>query len=137
MFLVSKGSELLEICFSATLENVDTASKETKRFLAAAGIQGDTFDILLVMREGLTNAVIHGSQMNKQKSVKYRINFERHFLTMEIEDEGSGFDWRTQLGKKQSYTSDRGRGLAIMKEHFEDVRFNDKGNSLLLMKMID
>ena len=136
MFQVSKGSGHLDICLSATPQNIDTASEETKRFLATTGIEDRTFDILLVMREALNNAVKHGSQMNHLKIVKYNLYLKHDYLIMEIEDEGNGFDWRASLRKKHLSTLDRGRGLAIIKEYCVDVTFNDKGNRLILREKI-
>ena len=137
MFEVSDNLGRLNIRFSATLENIDTASKETKKFLATVGMHESAFDILLVMREALNNAVKHGSQMNEQKTVKYGISVNRDYVIIEIEDEGDGFDWRARLREKHLSTSDCGRGLAIMKEHFSDISFNEKGNRLLMRKKID
>jgi anti-sigma regulatory factor (Ser/Thr protein kinase) len=51
----------LDIALSATLENVDRAGEETKRFLESGGMGSCFFETVLVMREALTNAVIHGS----------------------------------------------------------------------------
>jgi len=136
MFHVSKGSGHLDIFFSATLENIDTASEETKKFLAIIGMEGRAFDILLVMREALNNAVKHGSQMNHLKIVKYNVYLKDDYLIMEIEDEGSGFDWRASLGKKHLSALDSGWGLAIIKGYCVDVTFNDKGNRLILREKI-
>ena len=113
MFEVSKDSRCLQLSFSATLANIDTASEETKNFLQAIEIQEGAFDVILVMREALNNAVKHGSQMNGQKTIKYGISVKANHLIMEIEDEGNGFDWMAKQGKTNSSPSDSGRGWLL------------------------
>ena len=136
MLEVSRRTNSIDISLSATLENIDRADEETKRFLWRMGLETETFAIRLAVREGLLNALQHGSSGDPNKIIRHGLRLEDKFLIIEIEDEGSGFDWSAYMGKKAALTSGSGRGLAIMRNYCTDIEYNAKGNRLFLRKEI-
>lgn len=136
MLEISRKTNGFDISFSATLENIDRADEETKVFLWDMGLEAVTFAIRLAVREGLLNAVQHGSSGDSNKIIKQRLRLEDNFVVIKIEDEGGGFDWSDYMGKKTALTSDSGRGLIIMKNYCSEIEYNAKGNILLLRKEI-
>ncbi|MEI7011834.1 7TM diverse intracellular signaling domain-containing protein [Leptospira licerasiae] len=70
--------------------------------------------------------------------VAYSLNSKR--IGFEIEDEGDGFDFKKMLnldGEKlneESYT--HGRGIMMTRKVFDVVKFNEKGNKVLLIKYL-
>jgi serine/threonine-protein kinase RsbW len=135
-FQVSYYNTSLHMSFPATLENVDKAAQEAKRFLSQIGAEEHAFQVVLVLREALLNAVLSGSKLEAEKRVVCAIRQADNDLLLEVEDEGEGFDWRRQLGKAPAAGHESGRGLAIMKAYCQDVMFNQKGNKLTLKKRI-
>ena len=136
VFHIFHSPDRLDLSFSATLENVDKAAQETKRFLSRVHAEKHAFDVVLVLREALANAVLDGNKLDPNKMVTYAVHLEGDTLIMEIEDEGDGFDWRQHLGKDPPPHADSGRGVAIMEIYCQEVAFNDKGNKLVLRKHI-
>ncbi|OEU71873.1 MAG: hypothetical protein BA864_11085 [Desulfuromonadales bacterium C00003093] len=137
MFHISQKLNSIDLSFSATLENIDKAAKETKSFLRKIGIENQDFNIILCLREALTNSVIHGCGKNCQKTVTCNLRIEGDYLIMEVEDNGRGFDWRAWSYKDPLPMNDSGRGLAIMKNYFSIIRYNEKGNRLILIKELN
>jgi serine/threonine-protein kinase RsbW len=134
--LVWRSENGFRISFPATLKHIDWAVQETKTFLETKQAQKHIFDITLVLREGLMNAVIDGSYQDAEKLVLYTILLDDDTLTIEIEDTGNGFDWHGRIGRIPVPQAESGRGLAIMGIYCDSVRFNDKGNKLTLTKSI-
>ena len=132
MFQSSNTSKRLEIVFSAVLENVDRAAEETEKFLIAKGLENISFKIILGMREALVNAIIHGCGKVSRKMIRYDLQLEDDFLTITVEDQGNGFDWMSCLKADLPSMKDSGRGLSIMKKYFSDIKYNEKGNRLVL-----
>lgn len=117
--------------------NIDIAAMETEKFLIENSFKDIAFDVILVMREALTNAVKYGSGENSRKKVKYSLKIEGNFLVMKVEDEGEGFDWKKKLKQGLPMVdSSSGRGLAIMKSYFRIIKYNKKGNVLTLYKKL-
>ena len=134
---IERNNKKLEICFSSTTGNIDIAARKTEKFLIENSLKDIAFDVILVMREALTNAVKYGSGENSKKKIKYSLKIQSDSLIMRVEDEGKGFDWKKKLKKGIPMTdSSNGRGLAIMKSYFHIIEYNKKGNILILHKKI-
>ena len=136
VFNISHRADGLDLSFSTTLENVDKAAQETQKFLYKVHAEEHAFDVVLVLREALGNAVLDGNQLDAKKMISCTLRLEGDILIMEIEDEGEGFDWRRHLGKKPPPDAESARGVAIMENYCQDVVFNDRGNKLILRKTI-
>lgn len=136
IFDITSDPTRLRIIFNSTLENIDKADTETRKFIEELGLESETFAVSLVMREGLTNAVKHAHHYDDQKIVTYSITLESQKLIMEIEDQGEGFDWREIQKRPPDMRADHGRGIQIMKQYFNDCSFNEKGNKMTLIKKV-
>jgi len=119
---------------SAELGNIDKASDVTKEFLQAHELEHCAFDVLLVMREALANAVIHGCRSDAQKQVEYKLEYDGRVLTMRVADSGPGFGWNVASTAPPQPESTRGRGLNIMRHYFDAMEYNERGNELVLRK---
>jgi serine/threonine-protein kinase RsbW len=128
----------IRLPFSATLANIDKTTREIERFLFKAGIKdtSKSFNIILGVREALNNAVTHGSGKDLNKTVFLSLHMENGVLIMEVEDEGDGFDWKAYMKKAIPSREESGRGLAIMKQFFTSMKYNQKGNKLVIKKAI-
>ncbi len=124
----------LVVQFSSQVNHINRVEQETRRFLEKNGLSAEIFPVCLAMREGLLNAVKHGNRLDPEKTVKYTLKVSDDILTMEIEDQGDGFDWRITGLNHPSEKSEHGRGIFIMKRYFSGVQYNDKGNKLTLSK---
>ncbi|MBN2160946.1 MAG: ATP-binding protein [Spirochaetes bacterium] len=76
---------------------------------------------------------------NRRKvCVEYSLSEERVIYT--ISDEGDGFDHRAMLkaepGNPASLELEHGRGLMMIKDAFDAVTYNEKGNSMTLVKYL-
>ncbi len=117
---------------SAELDNIDLACREAKRLFAKRGLEQDCFPALLVLREALSNAVIHGSGCDATKNVYCDLSFQGDLLTITVEDEGEGFSWRGCHNTPPSPNAEGGRGVCIMQNYSQKVDFNDQGNKVSL-----
>ncbi|MDY6823798.1 MAG: ATP-binding protein [Thermodesulfobacteriota bacterium] len=131
---ISQDKESLVMSFPSEIENINRAEDETRKFLDCVGLSSEAFSICLVMREGLTNAVKHGNRYDPEKNVKYALQFKSDILTMEIEDEGEGFDWQAIQDLRPSASAEHGRGIFIMRRYFSEYHYNGRGNKLILTK---
>lgn len=129
-FEVSRAPERLEVFLSPKLRYIDEAGRETERFLAENGAGIDAFGVLLIMREALTNAVLYGSRHEEDSRIRYSLRLDPGGLTMEVEDDGDGFDWKSQTADIPDITSESGRGTAIMTLYSSGFQYNEKGNRL-------
>jgi PAS domain S-box-containing protein len=89
------------------------------------------FDIVIAVREALSNAVYHGNGNRPGASVKLtcRPQPEQGQLVVSVADDGPGFDLEAQQPPMDPL-SERGRGLALIRAHAKDVHMT--GNALTM-----
>jgi len=101
-----------------------------------------TFDVKTkAHREGKYFDLIRERQLDpelKGKSVRVTCSLTDERVTYLISDEGQGFDVASmeEMSPDSINTASlaHGRGLRMIRSAFDAVRFNDKGNQLLLVK---
>ena len=97
----------------------------------------DVWGVRLALEEALANAIKHGNRMDAQKSVRIACQVSLEKVRIEIEDEGSGFDWNhlpdpTDL---ENLEKPCGRGVMLMRAFLNVVEYNEQGNKVILEKL--
>ena len=94
------------------------------------------FALRLSLEEALTNAIRHGNQGARHKSVHVSYQVTSEFVEIEIADEGEGF---TPGDVPDPTAADKldipsGRGILLMRAYMDVVQYNTKGNCIHLIK---
>jgi len=98
--------------------------------------EGPAFAIKLALEEGINNAIKHGNGFDASKSVEIAYNMSHQEVAITITDQGCGFD----PGAVPDPTTDEnlekpcGRGIMLMRAYMDEVRFNEQGNQVFLLK---
>jgi serine/threonine-protein kinase RsbW len=100
--------------------------------LHANGLREPAFRVELLARECLNNAVLHGNRMAADKYVDFRLSVGREWISLQIGDQGPGFDWRKARRQRVDTARSSGRGLQFCTLYAERVRFNRSGNRITL-----
>ena len=135
--MLRKGNRLTMI-FGSTMKNVDKACLAGLKFLSQEihDFQHE-FEVNLLMREGLMNAVKHGNGLDPDKPVHFSIRIRQpDTILMEIEDQGEGFQWHEMGHVLPDDYSESGRGIFIIRQYCSLVKYNAKGNHLTIHKQL-
>jgi anti-sigma regulatory factor (Ser/Thr protein kinase) len=139
VILLSASDDFLLIKFRSDITFVDVAVQTIGNLLEYYGIEDPT-NILLVSRELLKNAVVHGSHNNKNKEVVFRLfRISRDLFRLEIEDSGQGSGLRhlRTTGKvpdaRDGESEAGGRGFTIINSLSEQVLFSETGNRITVL----
>ncbi|OEH85611.1 hypothetical protein BHU72_02085 [Desulfuribacillus stibiiarsenatis] len=114
------------------IEDIASLEKQLSKLICCNEINMNSFFISL--QEIITNAIEHGHKMNQSKIVKIDIFLFKHFLKLQVTDQGEGFDWRKRIDKKidlENY-SERGRGISLSSMCCEAIDYNEKGTTATL-----
>ncbi|MCU0718248.1 MAG: ATP-binding protein [Pirellula sp.] len=97
---------------------------------------GDMFHVQMAMEEALVNAIEHGNKRCKDKLVAVAISVSDKEISIQITDQGDGFDHRNVADPTEDDRVDqpRGRGVLLIRELMSQARYNDLGNELLMIK---
>lgn len=104
----------------------------------ASAILGDCkgADLFLVcLHELAANAIEHGNRLDREKNISVEVIITDRFIQGNVQDQGGGFNWREQIIKPFDLagTSERGRGLAMVRICSEKLFYNDKGNRAMFV----
>ena len=119
------------------LELVSKASADVLAFLKPLKLdEGEVFDIRLCLEEALINAMKYGNRLDKDVPVKLTAGFDDGSVEITIEDQGPGFDVRRlkDCTQDENALRNHGRGVHLMQQLMDEVKYNDRGNRVLMVK---
>jgi anti-sigma regulatory factor (Ser/Thr protein kinase) len=113
---------VLTLRIPSTTGAVDLACDRLRELLRELP-QARRFDVVLAVREALTNAVLHGNRARAEASVLLGCRFlpGRRRLVVSVADEGPGFDLDAHQPPPDPL-SERGRGLPLIRFHAQQVQ---------------
>jgi len=139
VIFIRKAQDGMSISFDfpAQLENIEQVCARTEQFLSSKNITGEAFDVLLLLREMVNNAVIHGCKQNRDLHVGVHLTLSHNVLHMDIQDQGNGFDWQSRLiAADVASGACSGRGIRIVKCYADSCTFNASGNRVQIQKKV-
>jgi anti-sigma regulatory factor (Ser/Thr protein kinase) len=124
----------LRVELAPTLEAIESFCLQFQHWRAIACADLDAFSSELLLREALTNSVVHGCAEDPGSRVSCVLRAKRGRLIMAIRDGGQGFDWRATWDQRPDSSDTHGRGIEILRHYASAVRFNPAGNSVTLIQ---
>lgn len=96
------------------------------------------FDIRLCLEEALINAMKYGNKLREDLSVDLEVEYSPEEVRLTVQDQGPGFDPK----KLEDCTAEKnlfrncGRGVYLIHQLMDEVRYNEKGNRLVMVKAL-
>jgi serine/threonine-protein kinase RsbW len=96
----------------------------------------EIFSIKLALEEAIVNAIKHGNQMDRGKSVSVSYRVLPHRFDVKIVDEGPGFDPEDVPDPTTPENLERpcGRGLLLMRHYMNEIQYLNNGNTVVMSK---
>ena len=93
-------------------------------------------ELALALTEALANAVKHGSKNNPALKVQCQVFTEGSAMIIIVRDSGPGFDPSSVANPLESagLTADHGRGLHMIRQLVDEVRFERNGAEIRMVK---
>jgi len=100
------------------------------------GVVGHEFEIELALQEALANAIRHGCQGDRTKTVQCCVTYDVGSVLIVVRDPGPGFDVTSVADPLEGANVLRGngRGIFLIKRLMDEVRFADGGRELHMRK---
>jgi len=132
---VQVGCEI-RAALPASLQAVEEFFVEFRRENRSLLDSVNCFAAELLLREALTNAVVHGYHGDPGKQVRFILRLKGRHLLIAVEDDGDGFDWRLAGDSSPDLSDCSGRGMKILRKYANHVRYNDRGNVVAMIKRL-
>jgi serine/threonine-protein kinase RsbW len=107
-----------------------------KRVAKMGVIEPEKSNVFVALDEAFVNAVKHGNKFNHKKLIRIAAEISRREARFTVEDEGEGFDI-TQIPNpldSANLFKTSGRGVLLMSKIMDEVKYNERGNRLTLVK---
>ncbi len=93
------------------------------------------YNMILLASEAVTNGIEHGNQFDEEKKVTVTFECGDGKATVSVTDEGSGFVVENVSDplNAEHMLADRGRGLFLMGQLADEVRFEEHGRRVVLV----
>ncbi len=94
------------------------------------------FGVHMSMEEAVMNAIKHGNQRDESKQVHVIMKTNEESLYIKVTDQGDGFRPADvpDCTADENLEKTSGRGLLLMKNYMDSVQYNEKGNSVEMIK---
>ncbi len=107
-----------------------------KRVEKLGVIKSEQSNLFVALDEAFVNAVKHGNKFDSQKLVRIIAEVSKQEARFTIEDEGEGFDVNNipdPLDPENLFKSS-GRGVLFIYNIMDEVKYNERGNRLTMVK---
>lgn len=118
------------------IENLRKVEKLVDELSAEYNISADAYgNILIATLEGANNAILHGNKLDENKSVNIKVKIEENKLSIKIDDEGNGFDYKNvpDPTAPENLENVNGRGIFLMEKLSDKILFTRNGASVELI----
>ncbi len=125
-----------ELKISSSFENMDKVERLVEEVCEDLSVNSDFFgNILIAVTEAVNNAIEHGNQRDKSKSILIRYEASEDKLRFFIQDEGIGFDYATLPDPTlpENIEKASGRGIFLMRHLTDEIAFHEKGKIVELI----
>jgi serine/threonine-protein kinase RsbW len=103
----------------------------------ASFAEHDIFAIKLALEEALVNAIKHGNNLDRSKTVHVNCCICPERFEVQITDEGPGFDPEEVPDPTAPENLERpcGRGLLLMRHYMTEVAYHNSGRAVRMAKI--
>lgn len=123
----SESDDSLYLTMLSQTERIPVILERVAQFARRQGVM-DSDGLLLVIRELLMNAIIHGNGSELSRTALIRVANRGSLFEVQVDDEGEGFDYESLiLGLPDDPQAIKGRGLVLVHELSEELRFERGG----------
>lgn len=99
--------------------------------------------IQIAINEAVNNAILHGNKNCPNKQVQIALKTKDDQLIIKIKDSGNGFEGNKKVDfleknyEKHGILKESGRGLLIIRQVVDELKYNEKGNEMILVVNMD
>jgi serine/threonine-protein kinase RsbW len=130
----------IKISIPSLIENIKIIESFIDNARENFKINDDIYgNIMISVTECISNAIIHGNQSDKNKLVHLQLQMDEGKLKFVIQDEGEGFDFSLlpDPTAPENIEKPGGRGIFLIRNLSDEVRFDDNGKTIVITFYMD
>jgi serine/threonine-protein kinase RsbW len=120
-----------QIVVSSKIENLRKVEKFVDEISAACKLNSELYgNVLIATLEAANNAIVHGNKLNDALEVKLNATLTDNVLSICVEDDGPGFDYKNipDPTSPENIENVSGRGVFLMEKLSDKIDFKKNGS---------
>lgn len=129
-----------DLVISSQLININKVRRFLDEIFRESCLNRNYFNrVFLGISEAVNNSIVHGNCLDKDKLVFIRVVLVDDQLQIEVKDEGDGFtiDCLADPTVAENLKKENGRGIFIMQNIADEVKYCDGGSKVLIKYTFD
>lgn len=117
----------VKLSIDSQFENIELVQAVLEDSLSRLALDDDSrYWIGIAVREAVANAIKHGNKQDPKKQVSIDLTVAHGLLTIQINDEGEGFDPSEVADplEPDNLLKPSGRGIFYMKRFMDDIQYS-------------
>ena len=135
---VVRATERVIIDLPADIAAIEEVVERAVEYCAPAWPERDRlrFNFRVGLTEALSNAILFGGGGDRDRSVRVELRVGSGEVRARVSDRGGGFDPEAVPDPRlpENLAKPSGRGVFLMRALMDEVRFNEAGNEVTLVK---
>jgi serine/threonine-protein kinase RsbW len=127
--------EIETISFPSDVNELSRAESLVDKICQSLSVNEDNYgNVLIAVTEAVNNAIKHGNKNDISKFVEIRVSDALEAFSIEIKDQGIGFDFNNlpDPTAPENLEKENGRGIFLMKSLADKVEFENNGRDVIL-----
>jgi len=132
--------EKIEFEFPSTISLMHSILDYLMKRIEKVGMaDAEDSNLFIALDEAFVNAVKHGNKFDANKIVRVSAEVSTKEARFTVEDEGEGFDINSipDPTNPENLFKTSGRGVLIIHNIMDEVKYNERGNRLTMVKKCD
>jgi serine/threonine-protein kinase RsbW len=128
------------LVISSRLTNINAVRIFLDKVYKEFSLKKNSFNhVFLGISEAVSNAILHGNQLDVEKRVFIRLNIFGNQLHVEVEDEGGGFCDTLLFDPTlpENIKGENGRGIYIIRQIADELVFREDGRKIYMLFTIE
>lgn len=130
-----KNMEAINIQIPSLSENIRIVESFIDNARDQYNFNDDIYgNIMIAVTESVNNAIVHGNKSDKNKNVTLSLQLQENEVKFTVEDEGPGFQYENlpDPTAPENLEKPSGRGIFLMKNLCDEVKFDNEGKKVEL-----
>lgn len=117
--------------FPAEMQYVEKVLGKLKSIPLLANRKKIFFDLSLILREALNNAIVHGADKDISLQIECTVSIDPERISIVVVSPGTGFDWEECLSRDISTCpTQSGWGIFLIREYTDHLSFKEQGKRM-------
>lgn len=127
------SKQIFRLSLNSTYEESEKVPDFVTDIQEKSQLEEDTTgNLMLLLSEAVTNAIVHGNKLDENKKVEVEVQINSEIIISTVKDHGEGFDPQAANDplKEENLLKDSGRGIFLIKEISDSVDYLDNGTKI-------